>query len=221
MAISKLNFNSLNVTPTASKGIGFDSGADDLEATFSGGSMTFIKKLTASSSATLSFVDGTDGVVLDDTYKEYVFTFNNIHPATDSSHFTFNMSIDAGSNYNVTKTTTLFKAIHTENNATAALEYDGTLDLAQSTANAVIAHTLGNGNDENVGGYLHLFNPSSTTFVKHFLTNTSANYRTGLPGAWNVYTAGYGNTTSAVNAIRFQMSSGNIDAGTITLYGIN
>ena len=219
MAISKLNFNSLNVTPTASKGIGFDSGADDLEATFSGGSMTFIKKLTASSSGTLSFVDGASGVVLDDTYKEYVFTFNNIHPATDSSHFTFNMSIDAGSNYNVTKTTTLFKAIHTENNATAALEYDGTLDLAQSTANAVIAHTLGNGNDENVGGYLHLFNPRSTTFVKHFIFRGNRSQASDF--TVDDFVAGYCNTTAAIDGVQFSFESGNIDAGTITLYVIN
>ena len=87
MALSRLTYNSFNVTPTASKGIGFDSGADDLAATFSGGAMTFIKKLTASSSATLSFVDGTSDVVLDNTYKEYLFTFNNIHPETDEDYF--------------------------------------------------------------------------------------------------------------------------------------
>ena len=100
MALSKLNFNSLNLTPVAGKGIGFDSGADDLEASFSGGAMTFIKKLTASSSSTLSFVDGSSDVVLDNTYKEYIFIFKDIHPETDGAELTFNMSVDSGSNYN-------------------------------------------------------------------------------------------------------------------------
>jgi len=182
------------------------------------GSMVFIKKLTASSSATLSFVDGTDGVVLDDTYKEYYFTFNNIHAATDAAEFTFNMSVDSGSNYNVTKTTTVFYAYHTESDSAAALAYDGNIDLAQSTDFQILMENLGNGNDENGSGNLTIFNPSSTTFVKHFLSrgmrNGSADY------AVDYHVAGYGNTTSAVDAIRFQMSSGNIDAGDICLYGI-
>ena len=217
MAISKLNFNSLNVTPTASKGIGFDSGADDLEASFQGGSMVFIKKLTASSSATLSFVDGASGVVLDDTYKEYVFTFNNIHPATDNGVFSFNMSIDTGSNYNVTKTTTVFRTYHSEDNSAQALTYQGNEDLAQSTALQHLAYQ-GNADDECMGGTFHLFNPSSTTFVKHFIHRGQFVQYQDSCQQW--FVAGYGNTTSAVDAIQFKYESGNIDAGTITLYGI-
>ena len=182
------------------------------------GSMTFIKKLTASGSATLSFVDGTDGVVLDDTYKEYYFTFNNIHPATDNVHFTFNMSIDGGSNYNVTKTTTFFRAFHRESGADPTLTYDVNRDLAQSTDFQPLASYLGNDNDQCSGGSMTLFNPSSTTFVKNF-TSTTSDYNY-VDYAQNCFIAGYGNTTSAVDAIRFQMSSGNIDAGDICLYGI-
>ena len=182
------------------------------------GSLTLIKSITASASASISFVDGTDGVVLDDTYKEYYFTFNNIHAATDAAEFTFNMSVDSGSNYNVTKTTTVFYAYHTESDSAAALAYDGNIDLAQSTDFQILMENLGNGNDENGSGNLTIFNPSSTTFVKHFLSrgmrNGSADY------AVDYHVAGYGNTTSAVDAIRFQMSSGNIDAGDICLYGI-
>ena len=183
------------------------------------GDMVFIKKLTASSSSTLSFVDGSSDVVLDDTYKEYVFTFKNIHAATDGAEFQFNLSADTGSNYNVTKTTTMFYAYQTESGSDSALSYDGNLDLAQSTSDQIIMENLGNGNDENGSGYLHLFNPSSTTFVKHFMSrgmrNGSADY------CVDYYMAGYGNTTSAVDAIQFKMSSGNIDAGDICLYGIN
>jgi len=182
------------------------------------GSMTFIKKLTASSSATLSFVDGTDGVVLDDTYKEYVFYWFNSHPSVDGTRLQFNLSTDSGSNYNVTKTTTSFRAYHDEADTDTGLFYETGNDLAQSTGFQDLSDYNGNENDEASSGYLHLFNPSSTTFVKHFIANInsvqSSNY------SMNTFVAGYGNTTSAVNAIRFQMSSGNIDAGDICLYGI-
>ncbi len=182
------------------------------------GSMTLIKKLTASSSATLSFVDGSDGVVLDDTYKEYMFTFKNIHPATDGSDFTFNLSTDGGSNYNVTKTSTGFDAYHNESDSGAGLGYDTEADLAQSTSNQILVRDVGNDNDQNAVGYLHLFNPSSTTFVKHFMANVQHTQEADY--SINYFIAGYGNTTSAVDAVQFLMSSGNIDAGDICLYGI-
>ena len=183
------------------------------------GSMTFIKKLTASSSATLSFVDGSDGVVLDDTYKEYVFTFNNIHQSIDQAYFQFNFSTDGGSNYNVTKTTSAFNAFHTESDSTEFV-YASTTDIAQSTNFASLSILTGNGDDENQSGVFHLFNPSSTTFVKHFISDLQCNYRVGLPASVNYKVAGYGNTTSAIDAIQFKFSSGNIDAGDICLYGI-
>ena len=218
MALNKLKFNSLNVTPTAGKTIGFNSSADGLEATLSGGAMTFIKKLTASSDSTLSFVDGSSDVVLDNTYKEYMFIFKDIHPATDGTNLGFNFSIDSGSNYNVAKTTTTFRAVHFENDSTAAVGYFDQ-DLAQGTGDQRVGIGVGNDNDQSGCGYMHLFNPSSTTFVKHFTIVTSG----ALSGdaSINFFTAGYGNTTSAIDAIQFQMESGNIDAGTITLYGIS
>ena len=182
------------------------------------GAMTFIKKLTASSSSTLSFVDGASSVVLDDTYKEYLFTFNNIHPATDNASFTFNMSIDSGSNYNVDKTTTFFYAYQNEAGNQTALQYRTDYDIT-GTGFHILAAEVGNGNDETASGYVHLFNPSSTTFVKHFLSRAS--HYQGSDYMIDNNTAGYGNTTSAVDAIQFKMSSGNIDAGDICLYGIN
>jgi len=218
MALSKLKYNSLNVTAAANKGIGFDSDPDALQADYTGGSIIFIKKLTASSSATLSFVDGTSDVVLDDTYKEYLFTFNNIHPATDTAFLSFNMSTDAGSNYNVTKTTTYFQAKHDEADSNTGLSYNTSYDLAQSTGFQNISSSIGNGNDECGSGYLHLFNPSSS-FVKHFIARTSNYHDSNF--IFDIYTAGYGNTTSAIDAVQFKMSSGNIDAGDICLYGIN
>ena len=183
------------------------------------GSMTFIKKLTASSSGTLSFVDGSSDVVLDNTYKEYLFTFKNIHPSSDSATFSFNFSADTGSNYNVTKTSSFFEAFHSENDAIAAVQYAASHDLAQGTGFQKITSGLGSDNDQCCDGFLSLFNPSNTTFVKHFI-GTTASYYAGDYVQQDFF-AGYANTTSAIDAVQFKMSSGNIDAGDICLYGIN
>jgi hypothetical protein len=184
------------------------------------GDMVFIKKLTASSSSTLSFVDGASSVVLDDTYKEYLFTFNNIHPGTDDVSFMFNLSIDGGSNYNVTKTSNFFISFQNEAGSQTNLTYSGSYDSAQSTGDEYLTtDTLGADNDQCVSGYLHLFNPSSTTFVKHFIAQVSHYHEADF--AVNDFKSGYGNTTSAINAVRFQMDSGNIDSGDIILFGLN
>ena len=181
------------------------------------GSMTFIKKLTASASATLSFVDGTDGVVLDDTYKEYLFTFNNIHPATNNAKFQLNFSVDAGSNYNVAKTTTFFQAYSSEHSNGQNVAYSAGNDVAQSTSYANISSEVSNQNDAHTSGSLTFFNPSSSVFVKHFMCRMviDNNYY-----AQDEFIAGYGNTTSDIDGISFKFSSGNIDAGDICLYGI-
>ena len=182
------------------------------------GAMTHIKTLTASSSGTLSFVNGSSDVVLDSTYPIYVFKFYNIHPSSDNVGFKFNMSVDGGSNYNVTKTSTVIASYHYENDSSTALAYGSNVDLAQSTSDQQISGGTGSDNDQNANGSLTIFNPSSTTFVKHFLgcVQTSG----GDDRSLKYYSGGYGNTTSAVNAIIFKFASGNIDAGTIKLYGI-
>ena len=182
------------------------------------GKMTLIKEQTASSSASISFVDGTSSVVLDSTYPIYLFKFINIHPATNSTAFRFNLSTDSGSNYNVTKTTTVIQYYHDEAGSATALQYDTGMDLAQSTNPQIIAENIGNGNDECASGDMYLFSPSSTTFVKHFLISSASYFASDYSN--NYYVGGYGNTTSAVDAVQFTMSSGNIDAGTIKLYGI-
>ena len=183
------------------------------------GNMVFIKKLTASSSGTLSFVNGTSDVVLDSTYKEYVFTFNNLHVASDSANLTFQGSTDTGSNYNTTLTSSYFEAYHAEGDGAQGLGYEANKDLAQSTNFQPIFWSNGTGNDESASGYLRLFNPSSTTFVKHFISRCST--YAGIDYMVDTYAAGYFNTTSAIDAAQFKMSSGNIDAGDICLYGIN
>jgi hypothetical protein len=183
------------------------------------GSLVHIKTLTASGSSTLSFVHGASDVVLDGTYPIYQFKFIDIHPSeTGELNFLFNLSSDSGSNYNVTKTTTVFKAQHGEDDNNANMEYVASKDLAQGTGFQALSMDLGYGNDESLSGSLTLFNPSSTTFVKHFIARTTHYMYSSR--AVDFYGAGYGNTTSAVNAIRFQINSGNIDAGKIKLYGI-
>ena len=174
--------------------------------------ITLISSQTASNSASISFTTG-----LDSTYKAYKFVFANIHPINDDINFQFNMSTDAGSNYNVTKTTTYFRTRHSESDATAELSYITVFDLAQSTGEAYIADSQLNDADASFSATLTLFNPSSTTYVKHFISNCQGYAHS--PTSQNTFSAGYGNTTSAINAIRFQMSSGNFD-GTIYLYGI-
>jgi len=189
----------------------FDNGS---MASGFGADLKFISKATASASASIEFTSG-----IDSTYKEYVFYFVNIHPSVDNPKFQFNFSTDSGSNYNVTKTTTFFRAVHYESDSSAGLLYSTGQDLAQSTAFANIVDGVGSDADQNVSGYLHLFNPSSTTYVKHFISNS--NTCTDDNATKNVYTAGYGNTTSAIDAIKFQMYSGNIDSGEILLFGVN
>ena len=181
--------------------------------------LTHIKTLTASSSGTLSFVNGSSDVVLDSTYPIYLFKFINIHPASDGEDFQFNMSIDSGSNYNVTKTTTWFYGYNSYSiDGLNAVEYNGSFDLAQSTSDQVLTNNIGADNDQSASGSLFIYNPSSTTFVKHFMANINTYH--GANQAVNSFAAGYGNTTSAINAFIFRMNSGNIDAGTIKLYGI-
>ena len=177
------------------------------------GKMTLISSQTASGSASISFTSG-----IDSTYPIYKFEFINIHPQNNNIDFEFNLSTDSGSNYNVTKTTTLFKPYHDEAGTTTTLSYDTGRDIAQGTGYQDIATNFGNDNDQNLAGTLEIFNPSSTTFVKHFICRTQFTHHADF--TVEHYVAGYGNTTSAIDAVRFQMSSGNIDSGTIKLYGI-
>ena len=175
--------------------------------------ITLISSQTASASATISFTSG-----LDSTYKAYKFVFSNIHPSSDGTEFSFNLSTDGGSNYNATKTSSHFRALHNESDSATGLSYDSALHLAQSTSPQLIVENFGADNDQSTNGTLTLFNPSSTTYVKHYISTMNVSQLNDY--TVNHFVAGYANTTSAVNAIRFQMTSGNIDAGTIYLYGI-
>jgi hypothetical protein len=186
--------------------------ATEVGTTTSLGNLVFISRSTASSSSSLNITSG-----INSTYKEYIFFFNNIHASTQA-HFQVNFSIDSGSNYNVSKTTTFFFGSHNEAGDSTSLSYQDSHDITGTGAHS-LGLSFSSDNDAGGSGYMHLFDPSSTTFVKHFIAVTggftdSDYYNTN-------YTAGYGNTTSAINAVQFSMASGNIDSGTIDLYGVN
>jgi len=205
MALNFANNNSLSAITTKPSGL-------------SGGALNLISTQTASSSSTISFTSG-----IDDTYDSYVFKFYNIHPATAQTFFRFNLSIDGGSNYNATKTTTAFVAYHDEADSQfgKALTYHAATDLAQSTDYQNLAFFTGIDNDASLCGTLHLYNPSSTTFVKHFIARMTNMYQeSGATYAFDFNYAGYANTQSAINAIIFKMDSGNFD-GVIKLYGVS
>ena len=202
MALTKISNNSL-------------SAISSLPASIPTGALTLLSTQTASASASIEFTSG-----IDSTYDSYVFKFINIHPATNQKSFQFQTSIDSGSSYGVTTTTTYFQADHAENDSSTSLTYVTSFDLAQSTSFQTLSHPTGISNDSDGSfvGTLQLFSPSSTTYVKHFISNGNTMYP-----SWTVnsYVAGYFNTTSAIDAVKFQMDSGNIDDGIIKLYGVS
>lgn len=177
------------------------------------GGLVLLTTNTASSSSSLSFT-----TKIDSTYSEYIFLFNNIHPATDGANFQFQASTNGGSSYGVTLTTTSFRSYHDEADNNTGLIYEDTFDLAQSTSYQDINREVGADNDQCQSSILHLFDPSNTTFVKHFISNGSRIQWNDFNS--NNFVAGYFNTTSAINALNFKMSSGNIDSGTIQMFGV-
>ena len=217
MDLNKLKYNSLNLTPAANKAIGFDSDADALEATLSGGSMTFIKKLTASSSSDLSFVNGASDVVLDSTYKEYIFIFNNLHFSDDACNFKLNFR-DGGSSYDASKTSNYGYAYHEEGGSNSGITRDDSRANDASTGVQVLGQNIGNGNDESISGTMYLFNPASTTFQKQYIS--SVNYYQSDNKSENAFAGGYCDVTAAIDAVQFSPSAGTFDAGDIKLYGI-
>jgi len=200
MALLFANNNSLSAITTKPSGL-------------SGGAMNLISTQTASSSSTISFTSG-----IDSTYDEYVFKFYNIHPATDGANFTFQADTGTNTSYNQTMTTTYFRAAHGEDGSGASLSYDGGRDQAQGTGFQEVISGIGNDNDGNGNGTLHIFSPSSSTFVKHFIIRSCTSYTDSI--ARDMYIAGYFNTTTALTRVQFKMSSGTFD-GVIKLYGIS
>jgi len=199
MALLFANNNSLSAITTKPSGL-------------SGGSLNLISTQTASSSSTISFTSG-----IDSTYDEYVFKFYDIHPASNDVAFQFQVNASGQTGFNETITSTTFDAYHAESGGAAALRYLTGADQAQGTSYQNLINCT-NGNDESAAGYLHLFNPSSTTFVKHFIARVCS---TQQSYANEQYTAGYINTTSAIDEASFKMASGNIDSGVIKLYGVS
>jgi len=201
MALVKYNNNSISSVTAA--------------AAMASGAMTLIKSQTASSSASISFIHGTSDVVFDGTYPIYLFKYINCHPSSDDQKLVFQATTN-GSDFNTTVTNTYFLAQHTEDDSSTSFTYSASDDQAQGTAFQRLNESTGSDNDQSISGYLYLFAPSSATFVKHYLSRSSSIW----DQASDVYGGGYFNTTSAITGIQFKFGSGNIDAGTIKLYGI-
>ena len=182
------------------------------------GDQILIKTITASSSNTVSFVHGASSVVLDGTYPIYMFRFVEIHPGNNDVDFAVGFR-DGGSNYDATKTTTYFRASHGENDSPASVQIEAAADLAQATGDQKLSKSgIGNGGDESLSGELMIFNPSSTTYIKHFIART--HYYGHDNQSSDDYIAGYCNVTAAIDAVQFSLSGGAIESGTIKLYGI-
>ena len=175
------------------------------------GNLKFISRSTASSSSSVNITSG-----IDSTYKEYIFVINNMHPQTNDKHFTFQVNADGGSGFNETITSSVFRAYHLEDGSASGLDHRTANDQAQGTAYQRLSEEVGNGSDEGVSGILHIFDPSNTTFVKHFIARTSLNY--GSPR--DTFVAGHINNTTAIDEISFAFTSGNCDSGTIDMYGV-
>jgi len=184
------------------------------------GSMVHIKTLTASNDSTLAFIHGTDDVVLDDTYPIYILKIINLFSHTDDRAVLLNFTID-GTNFNVTKTTTFFRARHNESGSHAQLDYRGRADLEQSASGQEFVEGFDGEADANVNSTIFLYDPSSTTFVKHFTMETqgTGNGGTDAQTSTNAFVSGYCNTTSAVTGLRIEGQSTTI-SGTFKLYGI-
>jgi len=189
------------------------SAITSLPSGISGGALNLISTQTASASATIDFTSG-----IDSTYDSYIFKFYNIHPSGSNQTFHFQASTNGGSSYGVTITSAVFRAYHDEADLSTSLSYDTASDLAQSTSFQRIMK-ITNDNDNNGCGTLQIFNPSSTTFVKHFIANCQETNSSTY--SQNQFTAGYFNTTSSLNAFQFKFDSGNIDDGIIKMYGVS
>jgi hypothetical protein len=177
------------------------------------GKPVLLSTATASSSASIEFTSG-----IDSTYDIYKFEYTDIHPSTDAANFQINFR-DGGSNFDATKTTTVARAYHFEDDSQAVLGYSSGEDLAQSTSNQQILNSIGADNDQCTAGNVILFNPSSTTFVKHFIIENQGIQSVNV--SKHSFIAGYCNVTAAIDGVKFQFSTGNIDAGTIKMYGIS
>ena len=202
MSINVCNNNSMSAITSLPSGVG-------------GGSLNLISTQTASSSSTIDFTSG-----IDSTYKEYIFKFINIHPASDNVIFSWQTDTGTNTNYNQTITSSAFRIAHSEDDSSIAAgpTYRSGDDQAQGTSFNYLGYNTGADADQNICGKLYLFDPSSTTFVKHFIAVMQNTVQDDVSQQHN--SAGYVNTTTALTRVRFKFESGNIDSGTIKMYGV-
>ena len=209
--------NSINVDKVQDKGSNtlWDFSTGEFVSTKKEFASQNLKLLTTSAAINVERVSFT--AQLDSTYDVYIFEFININPHTNGAEFTFQVSSNGGSTYGIAITSTMFVAYHNEAGNSSNLAYESSYDLANSTSYCPVLNAMGSEADECASGELHFFAPSSTTYVKHFYSRLQEYHFSNY--AQDQYTAGFVNTTSAINAITFKMDSGNFD-GTIKMYGL-
>jgi len=206
-SLSKIKANSLNLAGT----FGFTGTVSGLADETP---LVLISTFTSDGSdSNATFTSG-----IDSTYKEYLFVFNDIHVQNAGTILAFHPSTDGGGSYGVATTNTFVESQHNEANTIASLTYDGDKDQAQNTGLIYFGPAGDNDNDASMSGILRLYNPSSTTFVKHYISAIQGMENDNISTL--VLGAGYINTTSAVNTMRFQLTSGEIQGGTIDLFGV-
>ena len=178
--------------------------------------LAFLSSQTASTSFSIDFTSGIDG-----TYNEYLFVFVNIHLATLNAELQFQVNATDGADFNDSPiTSTFFGAYNDESGGTPAVAYHGGHDIANAADTFQnLTYNQKIDNDSSMSGSMTLYDPSSTTYVKHFTART--NGMMSNPSSVDNFAAGYINDTTAIDEIRFQSSSGNIDAGTIYMYGVS
>jgi len=196
------------------------SSITSLPASISGGAMTLLSTQTASSSSTIDFTSG-----IDSTYDEYVFKFYDIHPGSNA---TFGFQVDTGTNTSYTQNivSSTFRAYHNEAGGDTSLGYASGDDQPQSgeSASSLAPQDLAlisTSNDDSASGYLHLYDPSNTNFIKNFLAISNGVKAISGQYTYNMFTAGYINTTTAITRVQFKCNTGNIDSGVIKLYGVS
>ena len=213
MALSKVNFNSMNVTPAASKAIKFNSSNNGLETGDLGGQLQLLSTQTASDSATIDFTSG-----IDSTYKEYQFHYSGIHPATDGAKFGFQFNAAGQSGFNETLTSIYFRSYHNEAGNSTGFGYVASEDQEKSTGFLILDGGVGADNDQCTIGVVHLYNPSETTYTKKFRVFTTHSDVNDFNA--NVFVSGHVDSTTAIDEVQFKFSSGNIQSGTIKMYGV-
>lgn len=181
--------------------------------------LVLLEEHTASAQATLDFttrnVTGQSGATFQSDFDEYVFELLNVIPATNAVDFWLRMSTNGGSTYDATNSYAVatFAWAH---NGSAAAGQAPSAPVAQIAARSTA--DISNDSHYGVVGDIRLFSPGSTSVYKR--VNMELSYLASTGPLEKTSSEGVYISTTAVNALRFLFSTGNITSGTIRVYGV-